>query len=131
MKKSIILVSLLVLVLGVTVISFAADENKPDLRPTQKIMQARLAWLTAMNKNLDGNRLDLIRKDAKDLEEQTRKVSEGLPNPLAKELTLAISTLAKDLSLAAEGNDSATIKRKLGEIKGKCDECHAKIRDKK
>jgi cytochrome c556 len=68
-------------------------------------MQARVVWLTAMNKNR--------------------------PTPLGKELTLAISSFAKDISVAAAKKDGDTIKVKLGEIKGRCGECHAKIRDKK
>jgi cytochrome c556 len=129
MKKSIILLSVFIFL--ATVLSFAADQTKPELRPSQKIMQARLAWMSGMNKNLGTNNFDLVAKDANELAGQTQKVGEGLANPLAKELTLAISALAKEVSKAAEAKNAAAAKAKIGEVKGKCDECHAKIRDKK
>ena len=53
------------------------------------------------------------------------------PNPLAKEITLAISMYAQEASATAAKHDAETVKAKLGAIKGKCGECHTKIRDKK
>jgi hypothetical protein len=129
MKKIIILLS--VTIFAIAIFAFAAEDTKPELRPAQKIMQARVAWLTAMNKNLGAKKFDAVAMDAEVLAAQTKKVGEGIPNPLGKELTLAISSLAKDISTAAAMQDGETIKVKLGEIKGKCGECHAKIRDKK
>ena len=129
MKKIIALLS--VAIFATAILAFAAEDTKPELRPAQKIMQARVAWLTAMNKNLGAKYFTAVAKDADDLAAQTKKVGETLPNPLGKELTLAISSYAKDISVAAAKKDGDTVKVKLGEIKGKCGECHAKIRDKK
>lgn len=129
MKKSIVLVS--VVIFAVAVLAFAADNPKPELRPAQKLMQARLAWMTAMKENLGAKKFEAVVKDADGLAAQTKKVGENLANPLAKELTLAVSSLAMELSAAAAKQDGAAVKAKLGEIKGKCDQCHAKIRDKK
>jgi cytochrome c556 len=129
MKKIIALLS--VAIFTVAIFAFAAEDTKPELRPAQKIMQARVAWLTAINENLGAKKFEAITKDADELAAQTKKVGENIPNPLGKELTLAISSFAKDISAAAAKQDGETIKVKLGEIKGKCGECHAKIRDKK
>jgi cytochrome c556 len=129
MKKIIALLS--VAIFTVAIFAFAAEDTKPELRPAQKIMQARVAWLTAINENLGAKKFEAITKDADELAAQTKKVGENIPNPLGKELTLAISSFAKDVSAAAAKQDGDTIKIKLGEIKGKCGECHAKIRDKK
>ena len=129
MKKIIALLS--VAIFTVAIFAFAAEDTKPELRPAQKIMQARVAWLTAINENLGAKKFEAVTKDADELAAQTKKVGENLPNPLGKELTLAISSFAKDVSAAAAKQDGDTIKVKLGEIKGKCGECHAKIRDKK
>lgn len=87
------------------------------------LMQARKAWLAAI--------FEAVAKDADDLAAQTKKVGENQSNPLGKELTMAISSLAKDVSAAAANQDSDTVKAKLGKINDKCSECHAKIRDKK
>jgi hypothetical protein len=129
MKKSMVL--LCVIFFTVVFIAFAAETPKPELRPLQKLMQARLGWMTAMQKNLEAKKFEAIGKDADALAAQTQKVGEGLPNPLAKELTLAVSSLAKGVSASALKKDGDTVKAKLGEIMGKCNECHAKIRDKK
>jgi cytochrome c556 len=129
MKKIIALLS--VAIFTIAVFAFATEDTKPELRPAQKIMQARVAWLTAINENLGAKKFEAITKDADELAAQTKKVGENIFNPLGKELTLAISSFAKDVSAAAAKQDGETIKVKLGEIKGKCGECHAKIRDKK
>jgi cytochrome c556 len=129
MKKIIAVLS--VAIFATAVFAFAAGDTQPELRPAQKLMQARAAWLTAMNENLGAKKFDAVAKDADALASQTKKVGENHPNPLGKELTLAISSLAKDTSSAAVKKDGAIVKAKLGEIKGKCGECHAKIRDKK
>jgi cytochrome c556 len=129
MKKIIALLS--VAIFTIAIFAFAAEDTKPELRPAQKIMQARVAWLTAINENLGAKKFEAVTKDADELAAQTKKVGENIPNPIGKELTLAISSFAKDVSAAAAKQDVDTIKIKLGEIKGKCGECHAKIRDKK
>lgn len=129
MKKIIALLS--VAIFATAVFAFAAGDAKPELRPAQKVMQARVAWLGAINDNLGSKNYDAVSKNAEDLAAQTKKGGESIQNPLGKELTLAISSLAKDLSAAAAKKDDAAVKAKLGEIKGKCGECHVKIRDKK
>jgi hypothetical protein len=129
MKKIVAL--LFILIFAAAFFACTAKDVKPELRPAQKLMQARQAWLTAINENLGAKKFEAITKDADELAAQTRKVGENHPNPLGKELTLSISSFAKDISAAAAKKDGDTIKVKLGEIKGKCGECHAKIRDKK
>ena len=129
MKKIIILLS--VTIFTAAVLAFAAENPKPELRPAQKLMQARLAWMTAMKENLGAKKFEAVAKDADELAAQTKKVGESHPNPLAKELTLAVSSLAKEVSASAARQDGDTTKAKLGEIMSKCNECHAKIRDKK
>jgi hypothetical protein len=129
MKK--ILLFLVVAIFAFTVLAFAADDAKQELRPAQKIMQARAASMKAMNQNLGESNFKAVVKDAKKLSAETKKTGDKLPNPLAKEITLAVSGFSKEASTAAEKKDADTVKAKLGEIKGKCDECHAKIRDKK
>ncbi len=122
---------LLIVIVAGAVFACAAKEVNPELRPSQKLMQARAAWLTAMNKNLGAGHFDAIAQDAEMLSAESGKAVEKHPNPLGKELTLAISSLAKDVSAAAVKKDGDTVKIKLGEIKSKCGECHVKIRDKK
>lgn len=56
---------------------------------------------------------------------------ENITNPIGKDLTLAISSLAKEISVAADMKNGETLRIKLGEFKSKCGELHAKIRDKK
>jgi hypothetical protein len=129
MNKSIALLT--IAIFSAAVFAYAAGESKPELRPTQVVMQARAAWMKAMSDNLGTNKFEAILKDADDLSAQTKKIGEGHPNPLAKELTLAVSSLAKEASAAAAKKDGDTVKAKLGAIKDKCGECHAKIRDKK
>jgi cytochrome c556 len=129
MKKIMALLS--VAILATAVFAFAADDAKPELRPAQKLMQARAAWVAAMNKNLGENKFEAVAKDAGELAAETKRVGENIPNPLGKEITLTISSLAMELSAAAVRQDGDTGKAKLGEIKAKCGECHAKIRDKK
>jgi hypothetical protein len=129
MKK--IMALLFVAIFATAVFAFAADDAKPELRPAQKVMQARAAWVAAINKNLGAKMFEAVAKDAGELAAQTRKTGENIPNPLGKEITLAIASLATDLSAAAGRQDGDTAKAKLGEIQAKCGECHAKIRDKK
>jgi hypothetical protein len=129
MKK--IFAMLFIAVFGISVFAFAAEKAQPELRPAQKLMQARAAWMTAMSENLATKKYEAVAKDASELAAQTKKVGENHPNPLGKELTLAVSSLAGDISAAAAKKDGDTVKAKLGDIKGKCGECHAKIRDKK
>ncbi len=129
MKKTIALLS--IAIFATTILAFAAEDAKQELRPAQKAMRARSAWLAAMNKNLAAKDYAAVSKDAKALSEQTKKAGDGLANPLAKELTLAISSLAEEAAAAADKKDGKTVQAKLDGIKGKCGECHAKIRDKK
>jgi cytochrome c556 len=116
---------------AVAVLVFAVDNAKSDLRPSQKVMQARQAWMKGMKENLGAKKFAAIVMDADLLADQTSKAGEALPNPQAKEITLAIAALSKDLAAAATKQDGEAVKAKLAAIKAKCDECHAKIRDKK
>jgi len=109
----------------------AAPAAQPELRPAQKLMQARKAWRDNMEKNLATQKFDAVAKDADALAAQTQTVGEKHPNPLGKELTLKIAGLAKEVSAAAAKQDGETVKNKIGSIKATCSECHAKIRDKK
>ena len=129
MKKTFAM--LFIAIFGISVFAFAAEKAQPELRPAQKLMQARAAWMIAMMENLAAKKYEAVAKDATELAAQTKKVGENHPNPLGKELTLAVSSLAGDISTAAAQKDGDTVKAKLGDIKGKCGECHAKIRDKK
>jgi cytochrome c556 len=129
MKKIILLLT--VAVFAIAALAFAVEDKKPELRPAQKVMQARAGWLKAINKNLGAGDFAAVAKDANELAAQTKKVGDSLPNPLAKDITLAISMLAQDASAAAAKKDADTVKAKMGAIKAKCDECHVKIRDKK
>ena len=129
MKKIIALLS--VAIFATAILAFAADDAKPELRPAQKLMQARKAWLTAMNENLKAKNFEALAKDADALAAQTKKVGESKTNPLAKELDLAVSSLANDVSGAAANQNSDVIKTSLGAIRDKCSECHEKIRDRK
>jgi hypothetical protein len=102
-----------------------------DLRPTQKAMQARSGWIKAMSTNLGEKKFEEVGKDAASLAAQTSAAGAKMDNPLAKELTLKLSTQAKAVVDAAAQKDSASITLKLAELKATCGECHAKIRDKK
>ncbi len=124
------LIALLAVVVAASVV-YASEPAKPELRPTQKAMQARAGWMKAMGENLAAKKFVDVAKDAEALAGQTKKIGENHPNPLAKELTLKVSGLAKATAEAAGKQDEAAIKAKLGEIKATCAECHAKIRDKK
>ena len=127
MKK---LITLLAVVIAASVV-YASEPAKPELRPAQKVMQARAGWMKAMGENLAAKKFEDVAKDAEALAGQTKKIGESHPNPLAKELTLKVSGLAKATAEAAGKQDEVAVKAKLGEIKATCGECHAKIRDKK
>ena len=102
-----------------------------ELRPSQKIMQARAGWMKAMGENLAAQNFDGVKNDATAMAGQTKGAAEKQTDPLAKDLTLKLSTLATTLASAAEKKDAATATATLGQIKATCAECHTKIRDKK
>ena len=129
MKKFMVLLSIVIFLSAF--LAYATDDKKPELRPAQKIMQARAASLTAMNKNLEVKNFKAIIKDADEMAAEGVVTAKKLDNPLAKQITMDSAALAKDISKAAAKGDAQTIKIKLGEIKAKCGECHVKIRDKK
>ena len=133
MKKIILLLSAVIFVIAVLACAaeVAKEAAKTELRPAQKLMQARAMLLTTLNKNLGAGNFEAVGKNAADLAAETKKTGEKLTNPLAKDITLAISMLAKDTSSAADKKFAGIVKVKLGAIKAKCDECHVKIRDKK
>jgi cytochrome c556 len=129
MKKMIVLSS--VVFFAVVTFAFAAGDAKPELRPSQKAMQARAAWMKAMGDNLGAKKFEDIGRDAGELAAQTKKAGPGIANPLGKEITLTIASLAGDISTAAVKKDGDAVKARLGDIKAKCGECHTKVRDKK
>ena len=116
--------------LAITAIACAETPAVSELRPTQKIMQARAGWVKAMNENLAAKKFADVAKDAGALSAQTGKVAENLQGE-RKDLTLKVSQLAKATADAAVKEDAESVKAKLGEIKATCGECHAKYRDKK
>ena len=130
MKKMMILLAVFAGV-GAVFSMDTAYSSEPELRPAQKLMQARKAWRDNMDKNLAAGKLADVARDAEALAAQTRMVGEGLTNPLAKELTLRLTKLSEEIVAAAAKQDGETVKAKIGEIKGTCSECHKKIRDKK
>lgn len=126
MKKFII--PIVLTVFAVATLVFVGAEAVEELRPSQKIMRARSTLLGLLNKKLAAKRFQMISKNANELAMETKKTSKNLDNPEAKEITLAISSLAEDVYRASLTSDESTIKTKLGEIKGKCQECHIKFR---
>lgn len=104
---------------------------EPELRPSQKAMQARAAWLKSMSENLAAKKFDAVKTDALALAGQTGAAAQKLDNPLARELTLKVSSLANAAAAAADAKNEAALAKGLGDIKAACGECHAKIRDKK
>lgn len=110
-----------------------AESGQPtittELRPMQKIMQTRIGWMKDMQTNLTAMKYAEVGKDAAALENQTGLIGKTLTNPLAKDLTLKISSAATAVADAAGKQDGKTIKMKLAVIKATCNECHAKFRD--
>lgn len=102
-----------------------------DLRPLQIAMQERAGWLKAMNANLTEMKFEEVQTDAVALATQAETMAGALANPLAKELTLKVSNLAKEVADAAVMQDGEIVTMKLADIKATCGECHEKIRDKK
>ena len=129
MKKRIALLS--IFILAAAAVAFAAGDAKPELRPSQKLMQGRKAGVASMQENLAAKRFTAVAKAADTLAAETKKSGEKHPNPLGKELTLAISSLATEISAAAAKQDESRIKARLEDIGKKCGQCHAEIRDKK
>lgn len=120
--------------LSLAVLVFAISETnaaETELRPSQKLMQARAAWLKSMTENLAAKMFDGVKADAQALAGQADAAAQKLDNPLAKELTLKVSTLAAALAGAANAKDEAAVASGLGDIKATCSECHAKICGKK
>ena len=101
-----------------------------ELRPIQKVMQARAAWMKAMGQNLADKKFADVAKDAKDLSAQAAKVAGGVEGE-RKIFHQKVSDLAAAVADAAGTSNEAGIKAKLGEIKATCADCHAKFRDKK
>ena len=124
-----ILLFILVAVFTATILAYAADEAKQPLRPAQQIMQTRAALLQGMNKDLAAGKFEAVAKSADAMAMETKTSGAKLPNPQAKDITLAISVLSKEVSDAAAKKDAPMVKTKLVAIKGKCDECHVNIRN--
>jgi hypothetical protein len=134
MKKQ--LFSMMVALGFLTTAAICSAQSEPqgtekELRPSQKIMQARASWMKAMNSNLSATNFVEVQKDAKALAAQATTVGEKQPEGLGKELTIKLATLATGTADAADKKDEAAVKGKLAEMQAVCAECHAKIRDKK
>ena len=110
----------------------AQAQNPPpaELRPIQKVMQARMGWLKAMFQNLEAKNLAAVGKDAGELSAQTAKAAAGLEGE-RKELSQKVSDLAKAASEAAGKGDADALQARLGDIKATCAACHDKYRDRK
>ena len=74
---------------------------EPELRPTQKAMQARAGWVKSMSENLAAMKFGEVQKDALALASQTSAAAEKQQVPLAKELTMKVSSLASATGDAA------------------------------
>src|SRR5665647_158720 len=94
-----------------------AESGQPtittELRPMQKIMQTRVGWMKDMQTNLTAMKYAEVGKDATALATQTDLIGKTLTNPLAKNLTLKISSSATAVANAAGKQDGNTIKMKL------------------
>ena len=134
MKKTLYML-LATSLLCITTGALAADSSQStagtELRPMQKAMQARAGWLKDMNANLAAMKYVEVTRDAKALATQTDAAGKTLPNPVAKELTMKLTAYAMAVADAADKKDGAVAKLRLADVKATCDECHAKIRDKK
>lgn len=118
------------LLLTLTTVSLATLAlAQTELRPIQKVMQARAAWMKAMNQNLGAKDLAAVAKDAGELSAQAAKVA-GSAEGERRVLNQQVSDLAKAAAEAATKGDEVLTKAKLGEIKATCADCHAKFRDK-
>jgi len=129
MKKIMILIVLTVFT--VVALVFAAEDSDQGLRPTQKIMRARDRILDNLERSLTAKQLKMpnISKNANALAMNTKKTAEKLTDPEAKELTLAISSLAEELyNAATKTHDQRILRGNLDKIKAKCVECHSKFR---
>lgn len=123
MRKSTLLLTLTTLTLA----SLAVAQT--ELRPIQKVMQARAAWMKAISQNLSAKDLAAVAKDAGELSAQAAKVAGGAEGE-RRVLHQQVSDLAKAAAEAATKGDEVLTKAKLGEIKATCADCHAKFRNK-
>ena len=73
MKKIIVLLS--ALLLATAAVALAAADAKPELRPSQKLMQARKAGIASMNQNLAAKQFAAVAKEADVLAAETQKKS--------------------------------------------------------
>lgn len=81
-KKIIVFIS--VACFAIAVLAFAAETAKTELRPAQKIMQARVALLTAINKDLGVGNFKAVVKNANELAAETKKTAKNFPTLLPK-----------------------------------------------
>lgn len=122
MKKIISALAVTSLLLIIAVVpSFA------ELSPSQVLMQARAGWMKAMSQNLQSKDLKSVAKNALELSAQTTKIAKNLQGE-RHELTLKVSTLAKEAADAAVKNNLAEVQAKFVEIKETCTKCHDKYR---
>ena len=121
----------LLCVIGSVEVQRGQADSETELRPAQKAMRARAGWVKAITANLDTMKYAEVKRDAMDIASQASTMGEESPNPLAKELSMKLSTQAKAIADAADKKDGATAKIRLVEVNATCGECHARIRDKK
>ena len=114
----------------ITTNALADTAPSTELRPSQKAMQARSAWVKGMSANSAAMKYEAVAQDATALAAQTETIGKTQSNPLAKELTMKLSSSATAMATAATKKDGEAVKMKLADIKAVCAECHAKIRDK-
>ncbi len=104
--------------------------EKKELRPSQKLMQARAASLKSMSENLAAGKFAELAKEATTLSAETKNASDNLTGE-KKDITAKISVFSSDAADAAAKKKGDVVKAKLGEIKAACGSCHVKYRDKK
>ena len=129
MKKIMILIVLTVFTIVALV--FAAEDQDQGLQSTQKIMRVRENQLFKLERLLSANMLNItsLSNIVNRLAMETKETGEKLTDPEAKEITLAISSLAEELyNAATKTNDQRVIRGNVDKIKAKCGECHSKFR---
>lgn len=113
--------------LGLATLAVSQTTPEPELRPSQKIMRARAAWMKAMTQNLADKKYAEVAKDAGELSAQAGTVAAGASGE-PKELHQRVSDLSASLALAAGKMDDAGAAARMADIKATCTECHTKYR---
>jgi len=113
MKKFMMLLSVAIFIIAVS--AYAAEDKKQELRPVQKIMQARAASLTAMNKNLEAKNFKAIIKDADEMAARDRsRRPKNWTIHLAKKITIGFSRAGERTIKSGCQRRCANCKNKAG-----------------